>query len=119
MRFIIDGEGNVSRAAALALLKDIIKPYSKPVFIMPYVIPSTGDLGVVHNQADLMANAGLCAVVYTTDIQSELMYDQEKIFIVLGADTRKHQVIYCLENHIQVLDLEKGLYPVTSLEELC
>lgn len=124
MRFIIDGSGIVSQLTVRALLRDIHKPYVNPVFVTPLV--PVGQLKHNYSESsmrgvdlvlDLMANAGECLHSHSPFIMSELEEDTDKIFIVIGAHTRAEEVRYCLDNNIQVLDLEKGLYPVTAIEE--
>ena len=117
MLFIVDGEGKVSKAAAMALLTDIIKPYNVPAFVTPYKPPVEGDLKLVENILELMDNVGVCQLQHSTNMLHDLSSTEERIFIVLGADTRRQAVGYCLQNNIQILDLERGLYPVTSVED--
>jgi len=113
VKFIIDGDGTVSYRAAYDLLKDAAYPYieqgimtvtCKANRLCENVAKVLNDLDayhfVPHNQ--------------TTSVRSELTFPGDKVFIVVGAATRKELVNYCLGNNITVLDLEKGLYPVTE-----
>jgi len=107
MKFIIDGDGTITKTAALDLLTDIIKPYDNSMFItrLKYDNPVTGVLNFFDDMNFRAHNS-------TPDLMLELQAPGDKIFIVLDSATRPDLVNYCLDNNIQVLDLIRGLYPV-------
>ena len=111
MKFIIDGNGEISHRAARELLADIMHPYQSVEFVTEVNgVLSTHVLDVLNSFRDLSY------VVYNVvpELQSELGSDKDKVYIVLDPASRKDHVNYCIDNNIQVLDLEKGLYPVTE-----
>lgn len=111
MKFIIDGDGTVSQAAALDLLTDISRPYPCSVFITDYYFSKSDS--PVTRVLNLFEDAGYRNHNLAPSLTNELDYG-DAIFIVVDAATRPELVEYCLDNSITVLDLTKGLYPVTE-----
>jgi len=111
MKFIIDGDGSVSRNAARDLLRDIATPYTFPVFITGLIMGPLSEtvLSVLKDFED----TGFANWNQVPSVLDDLAMPGEKIYIVLDPTTRPDKVSYCWEHNIQVLDLEKGLYPVT------
>lgn len=120
MRFVVDGDGTVSQRTAKELLRDIASPYvMEDCTFVTLMIPE-GERKHIYSESvmrgidtvlDNFDDLDLAAHNRTPDIWGELSVPGTT-FIVVGAETRKHMVEMCLENNIEILDLEKGLYPV-------
>lgn len=114
MKFIIDGDGTVEQCAATDLLTDIMYPYwDTYVVIVTGAVPELSEdmLMVIKNLVDNKYAEWNQA----TSVLGELSAPaKDKIFIVADAATRPQCVNYCVSNGIMVLDLVKGLYPVTE-----
>jgi hypothetical protein len=116
MKFIIDGDGTVSKRAAKDLLMDIMHPYDKNMVVTTHEggFSSYSDYMTTNiaTVLKIMEDTGFIDWNITLNIDDELALTGDKIFIVLDASTRPDLVSYCWEHDIPVLDLTKALYPV-------
>ena len=122
MKFIVDGgNGTVSQLAVRDLLTDIASPYPDAVFVTEFVPRGTmfshvyreGTMGSVETILKMFDETNFATWNTVPDIMTEVKHPGDKILIIVGS-AKPELVNYCLDNLIQVLDLEKGLYPVTD-----
>lgn len=109
MKFIIDGDGTVSRRAAYDLLTDLAAPYQHVTIVTSQILGVLSE--AVTDTIQVLATFSNFSYEPVLATMTALETHGDKIYIVLDAYTRVDNVAYCWEHDISVLDLEKGLYP--------